>query len=112
MTNKRRALPVLLERDFRKMAVAEGATVEIECVSTPNPETRFTGEWLFYVVGPNGDRFMLVTALARERIVSSPIGMFGLAFGKLNLDHLNVPAVAGAVCGGMRSRPGGSDPLE
>jgi hypothetical protein len=55
---------------------------------------------------------MLVTALARERIVNSPIGMFGLAFGKLNLDHLDVPAVAGAVCTGMRSRPGGSDPLE
>ena len=55
---------------------------------------------------------LLVTALARERIVNSPIGMFGLAFGKLNLDHLEVPAVAGAVCTGMRSLPGGSDPLE
>ena len=112
MNMKRRALPVLLERGFRRLAVTEGATVEIECVSTPNPESRFTGEWLFYVVSPSGERFMLVTALARERIVNSPIGMFGLAFGKLNLDHLDVPAVAGAVCTGMRSRPGGSDPLE
>ena len=89
MNTKRRALPVLLERDFRKLAASEGATVS-----------------------PAGERFLLVTALARERIVNSPIGMFGLAFGKLNLDHLDVPAVAGAVCTGMRSRPGGSDPLE
>ena len=112
MTTRRRALPVLLERDFRKMAATEGATVEIECVSAPDPEGRFSGEWLFYVVNASGERFMLVTALARERIVNSPIGMFGLAFGKLNLGHLDVPAVAGAVCTGMRSRPGGSDPLE
>ena len=49
---KRQALPVLLERDFRRLAVTEGATVEIECVSAPNPESRFTGEWLFYVVSP------------------------------------------------------------
>ena len=112
MTTRRRALPVLLERDFRKMAATEGATVEIECVSAPDPEGRFSGEWLFYVVNASGERFMLVTALARERIVNSPIGMFGLAFGKLALDHLDVPAVAGAVCTGMRSRPGGSDPLE
>ena len=112
MTTRRRALPVLLERDFRKMAATEGATVEIECVSAPDPEGRFSGEWLFYVVNASGERFMLVTALARERIVNSPIGMFGLAFGKLNLDRLDVPAVAGAVCTGMRSLPGGSDPLE
>jgi len=112
MNTKRRALPVLLERDFRKLAASEGATVEIECVSVPNPDERFSGEWLFYVVSPTGERFLLVTALARERIVNSPIGMFGLAFGKLNLDHLDVPAVAGAVCTGMRSRPGGSDPME
>ena len=112
MNTKRRALPVLLERDFRAMALSEGASVEIECVSAPNPESRFTGEWLFYVVNKAGERYLLVTALARERIVNSPIGMFGIAFGKLNLDHLDVPAVVGAVCGGMRSRPGGSDPLE
>jgi hypothetical protein len=112
MNTKRRALPVLLERDFRKLAASEGATVEIECVSAPNPDERFSGEWLFYVVSPTGERFLLVTALARERIVNSPIGMFGLAFGKLNLDHLDVPAVAGAVCTGMRSLPGGSDPVE
>lgn len=112
MTNKRRALPVLLERDFRSMAASEGATVEIECVTAPNPEGRFTGEWLFYVVNAEGERFLLVTALARERIVNSPIGMFGLAFGKLALDHLDVPSVAGDVRGGMRSRPGGGDPLE
>ena len=85
MNTKRRALPVLLERDFRKLAASEGATVEIECVSAPNPDERFSGEWLFYVVSPAGERFLLVTALARERIVNSPIGMFGLAFGKLNL---------------------------
>ena len=109
---KRRTLPVLLERDFRKMAATDGATVEIECVSAPNPESRFTGEWLFYVVNRAGERYLLVTALARERIVNSPIGMFGIAFGKLNLDHLDVPFVAGDVRGGMRSRPGGSDPLE
>jgi hypothetical protein len=112
MNTKRRALPVLLERDFRKLAASEGATVEIECVSTPNPDERFSGEWLFYVVSPTGERFLLVTALARERIVNSPIGMFGLAFGKLNLDHLDVPAVVGAVCTGMRSSLRGSDPLE
>lgn len=112
MTMKRRALPVLLERDFRRMAAGEGATVEIECVKAPDPGERFSGEWLFHVVNADGERFMLVTALARERVVSSPIGMFGLAFGKLNLDHLDVPAVVGDVRGGMRSRPGGSDPLE
>jgi hypothetical protein len=112
MNTKRRALPVLLERDFRKLAATPGATVEIECVSAPNPDERFSGEWLFYVVSPAGERFLLVTALARERIVNSPIGMFGLAFGKLNLDHLDVPAVAGAVCTGMRSSLRGSDPLE
>lgn len=112
MNTKRRALPVLLERDFRKMAATEGATVEIECVSAPDPEGRFSGEWLFHVVNAEGERYMLVTALARERIVNSPIGMFGLAFGKLNLDHLDVPSVPGDVRGGMRSRPGGSDPLE
>ncbi|WP_413873567.1 hypothetical protein [Albidovulum sp.] len=112
MNMRRRALPVLLERDFRKMAASGGATVEIECVSAPDPGGRFSGEWLFHVVNADGERFMLVTALARERIVSSPIGMFGLAFGKLNLDHLDVPAVAGDVRGGMRSRPGGGDPVE
>ena len=112
MTMKRRALPVLLERDFRRLAVTEGATVEIECVSAPNPESRFTGEWLFYVVSPTGERFLLVTALARERIVNSPIGMFGLAFGKLALDHLDVPAVAGDVRRGMRSLAGRGDPVE
>jgi hypothetical protein len=107
----RRALPVLLERDFRRLAASEGATVEIECVSAPNPDERFSGEWLFYVVSPAGERFLLVTALARERIVNSPIGMFGLAFGKLALDHLDVPSVAGDVRGGMRSRAGGGDPV-
>ena len=112
MDTRRRALPVLLERDFRKMAATEGATVEIECISAPNPDGRFSGEWLFYVVNGQGERFLLVTALARERIVTSPIGMFGLAFGKLALDHLDVPSVAGDVCRGMRSRPGGGDPLE
>ena len=111
MTTRRRALPVLLERDFRKMAATEGATVEIECVSAPDPEGRFSGEWLFYVVNASGERFMLVTALARERIVNSPIGMFGLAFGKL-ADHLDVPAVAGDVRRGMRSFAGGSNPVE
>jgi hypothetical protein len=100
MTKSRRALPVLLERDFRKMAANDGATVEIECVTAPNPDERFSGEWLFYVVN------------ARERIVNSSIGLFGLAFGKLNLDHLDVPFIAGAVRTGMRSRPGGGDPLE
>lgn len=112
MKLSRRALPVLLERDFRRMAATEGASVEIECVSAPNPDERFSGEWLFHVVNAEGERFMLVTALARERIVTSPIGMFGLAFGKLNLDHLDVPSVAGDVRGGMRSRPGGGDPLD
>ena len=112
MNTKRRALPVLLERDFRKMAATEGAMVEIECVSAPDLDGRFSGEWLFHVVNREGERFMLVTALARERIVNSPIGMFGLAFGKLALDHLDVPAVAGDVRGGMRSRPGGGDPVE
>lgn len=109
---KRRALPVLLERDFRKMAATDGATVEIECVSAPDPAERFSGEWLFYVVSREGDRFMLVTATARERVINSPIGLFGMASGKLNLDHLDVPFVAGDVRGGMRSRSGGSDPLE
>ena len=112
MTTRRRALPVLLERDFRKMAATEGATVEIECVSAPDPEGRFSGEWLFYVVNADDERFMLVTALARERIVTSPIGIFGLAFGKLALDHLDVPAVVGDVRGGMRRLPGGSDQVE
>lgn len=112
MNTKRRALPVLLERDFRKVAATEGATVEIECVSAPDPEGRFSGEWLFHVVSATGERFMLVTALARERIVNSPIGMFGLAFGKLALDHLDVPSVPGDIRGGMRSRPGGGDPVE
>jgi hypothetical protein len=112
MTMKRRALPVLLERDFRSLAAKDGATVEIECVTAPNPDERFSGEWLFYVVNASGERFMLVTALARERIVNSSIGLFGLAFGKLNLDHLDVPFIAGDVRTGMRSRPGGRDPLE
>ena len=112
MTTKRRALPVLLERDFRAMAATEGPTVEIECVSAPDPEQRFSGEWLFYVVTATGERFMLVTALARERIVNSSIGMFGLAFGKLNLDHLHVPSVPGDIRRGMRSCPGGCDPLD
>ena len=112
MTTRRRALPVLLERDFRAMAATEGASVEIECVSAPDPEGRFSGEWLFYVVNAAGERFMLVTALARERIVNSPIGMFGLAFGKLNLDRLDVPAVAGDVRRSMRSLPRGGDPVE
>ena len=109
MTTRRRALPVLLERDFRKMAATEGATVEIECVSAPDPEGRFSGEWLFYVVNASGERFMLVTALARERIVNSPIGMFGLAFGKLALDHLDVPGVAGDVRRGVRCLAGRGD---
>ena len=102
----------IAERDFRRLAATLGATIEIECVSAPNPDERFSGEWLFYVVSPTGERFLLVTALARERIVNSPIGMFGLAFGKLNLDRLDVPAVAGAVCTGMRSSLSGGDPLE
>jgi hypothetical protein len=106
MNTKRRLLPVLLERDFKKLAATEGATVEIECVGAPDPEGRFSGEWLFYVVGADGERFMLVTALARERVVNSPIGMFGLAFGKLQLDHLDVPSVVGDVRRGMRSKLG------
>ena len=112
MSNTRRALPVLLERDFRRMAATEGATVEIECVSAPDPEGRFSGEWLFHVVNAEGERFLLVTALARERIVNSPIGMFGLAFGKLALDHLDVPSVPGDVRTGMRSLARGGDPVE
>ncbi|WP_444451306.1 hypothetical protein ACTTAI_00020 (plasmid) [Rhodobacter capsulatus] len=66
------------------MAATDGATVEIECVSAPDPAERFSGEWLFYVVSREGDRFMLVTATARERIINSPIGLFGMASGKLN----------------------------
>lgn len=112
MTMKRPTAPILLERDFRKMAATEGAMIEIECVRAPDPDNRLTGEWLFFVANAEGERFMLVTALARERIVNSPIGMFGLAFGKLNLDHLDVPGVVGDVRGGMRSRPSGSDPVE
>ncbi len=109
---KRRALPVLLERDFRSTAAIDGATVEIECVTAPNADERFSGEWLFYVITPEGDRYLLVTALARERIINSSIGLFGMGFGKLNLDHLDVPFIAGDVRGGMLSRPGGSDPLD
>lgn len=109
---KRRTLPVLQERDFRMMAVLEGATVEIECVTAPDPEARFVGEWLFYVVDPDGQRYLLVTQAAKERIISSPPGLFGFAVGKLNLDHLDLPVVTGDVRRGMRSRPGGSDPVE
>jgi hypothetical protein len=112
MVMRRRALPVLLERDFRKMAATEGATVEIECVSAPDPEGRFSGEWLFYVVNAAGERFMLVTALARERIITTGIGLVGLGAGKFNLDHLDIPVIAGDIRGGMRSLPGGSDPVE
>ena len=65
MNTKRRALPVLLERDFRKLAASEGATVEIECVSAPNPDERFSGEWLFYVVSPTGERFLLWAGQAK-----------------------------------------------
>ena len=63
MKTKRRNLPVLLERDFRDLAATEGASVEIECVSAPNPDERFSGEWLFYVVNKAGERYLLVTAL-------------------------------------------------
>lgn len=112
MVMRRRALPVLLEREFRKMADTEGATVEIECVSAPDPEGRFSGEWLFYVVSATGERFLLVTALARERVITTGIGLLGLGVGKFNLDHLDIPVVAGDVRGGMRSRPGGGDPVE
>lgn len=109
---KRRMLPVLLERDFRMMAALEGATVEIECVTAPTTESRFAGEWLFFVVDAEGQRYQLVTQFAKERIITSPAGLVGFAVGKLNLDHLDLPLVAGDVRGGMRSRPGGSDPVE
>lgn len=109
---KRLSLPVLQERDFRTAAALEGATVEIECITAPVPEVRFVGEWLFYVVDPDGRRYLLVTQAAKERVINSPPGLLGFAVGKLNLDHLDLPVVAGDVRGGMRSRPGGSDPVE
>ncbi len=76
------------------------------------PRKSFSGERLFYVVIAEGDRYLLVTALARERIINSSIGLFGMAYGKLFLDHLDIPFVAGDVRGGLHSRLGGSDPLE
>lgn len=109
---KRRSLPVLQERDFRMTAALGGATVEIECVTAPDAEARFVGEWLFYVVDAEGQRYLLVTQAAKERVISSPPGLLGFAVGKLNLDHLDLPVVAGDVRRGMRSLPGGSDPLE
>lgn len=109
---KRRTLPVLLEKDFRMMAALEGATVEIECITAPTAESRFAGEWLFFVVDADGQRYQLVTQHAKERTITSPPGLVGFAVGKLNIDHLDLPVVAGDVRRGMRSRPGGGDPLE
>ncbi len=63
-----RALPVLKEADFRAAAAREGSTIEVLCIKAPTSETRFAGEWAFYVVLADGERFGLFTQRIRERV--------------------------------------------
>ena len=55
-----RALPVLKEADFRAAAAREGSTIEVLCIKAPTSETRFAGDWAFYVVLADGERVMLI----------------------------------------------------
>lgn len=107
-----RALPVLKEADFRAAAAREGSTIEILCIKAPTSESRFAGEWAFYVVLANGERYGLFTQRIRERVFTSAAGVLAMAISKLDLDEVKIPAVAGAVADGMRSGPSRGDPLE
>ena len=99
-----RALPVLKEADFRAAAAREGSTIEVLCIKAPTSETRFAGEWAFYVVLADGERFGLFTQRIRERVFTSAAGVLAMAITKLDLDEIKIPVVAGAVADGMRSR--------
>jgi hypothetical protein len=112
MNTKRRALPVLLERDFRKMAASEGATVEIECVSAPNPDDGSRGNGCSTLSAPRASVSCWSRPLRGNALSTRQSACLGSPSASSSLDHLDVPAVAGAVCTGMRSLPGGSDPLE
>lgn len=107
-----RAVPVLKEADFRAAAAREGSTIEILCVTAPTSDSRFAGEWAFYVVLANGERYGLFTQRIRERILTSAAGVLAMAISKLDLDEVKIPVVAGAVADSMRSRSSQSDPPE
>ena len=101
---KRRAVPVLREADFRAAVAEPSARVEIECITAPDPEKRYRGEWVFYVVRGPEDRAVLVTTNAQERVINTMEGVVAFAAAKLLLDTVSIPLVAGAITTGMRTR--------
>lgn len=101
---KPRVVPVLREAEFRAAAAEPSARVEIECVTAPDPEKRYRGEWVFYVVRGPEDRAVLVKTNAHERIINTMEGVVAFAATKLLLDSVSIPLVAGAISTGMRTR--------
>ena len=97
----RRALPVLREAEFRLAVEEADATVEIECLEAPDPSRRHRGQWVVYVVRANGERSLLITALAQERIMFTMEGVVSFAATKLLLASVTIPLIAGTISRGM-----------
>jgi hypothetical protein len=105
----RRALPVLREAEFRSAVEEINATVEIECLEAPDPARRHRGQWVVYVVRANGEKSLLITALAQERIMFTMEGVVSFAATKLLLGSVTVPLIAGTISRGMaQNKPVGS----
>jgi hypothetical protein len=93
--------PVLQEAEFIAALGEEGATLDIACITPPDPARRHRGEWVFYVNRPDGTRYLLVTAKGRERVVNTMEGVVSFASTALELDTVSVPLKAGVVATGM-----------
>lgn len=99
-----RVLPVMQEAEFLEALAAPGTTLEIECLTAPDPARRHRGEWLFHARLADGSRHLLITAKGRERIVNTMEGVASLAASTMQLSVVSVPLVAGETADGMARR--------
>jgi len=98
----RRAVPILQQKEFCEAAGEEGAWVEIECITAPDPDARYRGEWVAYVVDGSGYRFLLVNTQSKERVFNRLEGLVGFASATLHRPSINVPFEAGAIASSQR----------
>lgn len=99
-----RVLPVLQEADFLTALAEPGASLEIECLTAPDPAKRHRGEWLFHVRRASGERMMLITAKGHERVVNTMEGVISLAATAAQVAIVSVPLTAGGIATGMHRR--------
>jgi hypothetical protein len=96
--------PVLQEAEFIAALAESGASLDIACLTPPDPARRHRGEWVFYVIRADGTRYLLVTAKGRERVVNTMEGVISFASTALELDMVSVPLRAGIEAKGMVRR--------